>query len=275
MKTHWRIPCFAIFAILLFPACYEPGGPIPEGPVPPAVREPIPQKVIVEEELIYSPYPRDNGLIPPEHDHDCDYIHLLRYRPETADESTKEVNAVLVLMPGYACGNNSFDYLGRQVVSMAENDPGVGSLEVWAVDRRPNCLEDLSGMNDAEAARNPWIALEYYYDLEGNGTDFHGFLISDEVPFLSEFGLELVMKDIQTVVTTKIPNQDDRKDTVFIGGHSMGAILTATYVGWDFDGNPDTEEDAGFQNCAGLIGLDMPVQCPLDSDHPWHNLLAG
>lgn len=272
MKTHWRIPCFAIFAILLFPACYQPGGPIPEAPVPPAPREPIPQMVIVEEELVYSPYPRENGVIPPEHDHECDYIHFLRYRPETPDGSIKEVNAVLVLMVIYSGGNNQLDYLGRQVVSMAENDPGVGSLEVWALDRRPNCLEDLSGMNDAEAAENPKIAREYYYDLEGNGTDFHGFLTSDEVPFLSEFGLELVMKDIQTVVTAKIPNQDDRKNTVFIGGNGGGAILTATYVGWDFDGNPDTEEDAGFQNCAGLIGLDTPVQCPLDSDHPWYNL---
>ena len=69
------------------------------------------------------------------------------------------MDAILVLIPGFMGGANSFDYIGRQLVSMAEAE-GVGSLEVWAVDRRTNCLEDLTGMNAAEAAVTPasrWI----------------------------------------------------------------------------------------------------------------------
>ena len=66
-------------------------------------------------------------------------------------------------IPGFMGGANSFDYIGRQLVSMAEADAGVGSLEVWAMERRTNCLEDLTGMNAAEAAGDPGIAVDYYY----------------------------------------------------------------------------------------------------------------
>jgi len=264
MKTYGAIARFFLFMVILVTACHTQ-----ETQVPSADGEPDPQGVIVEEELIYSPYPRDNGAVPPEFDFDCDYIHFMRYRPEADDKSIKAVDAVLVLMPGWMAGNNSFDYLGRQLVSMAE-DGGGGSLEVWGIDRRTNCLEDLTGMNAAEAEEDPQIAIDYHwFGVEVEGRTFQGYLTNDEVPFLSEFGLELVMQDVHTVVTNKIPDQDDRKNTVFIGGHSMGGLLTAIYAGWDFDGNPATEGDAGFANCAGLIGLDMPVQFPLDPDHPW------
>jgi hypothetical protein len=229
---------------------------------------PIPQKVIVEEELIYSPYPRDNGVIPPEHDHDCDYIHFLRYRPETPDGSIKEVNGILLLISGGFSGNTSFDYLGRQLVSMAEQD-GSGSVEVWAIDRRYNCLEDLTGMNEAEQAGDPQIAVEYYYDLQGNGTDFQGFLTSNDVPFLYEFGVGMFMNDIYTIITTKIPDLEARKKTLFIGGMSLGVMFTTAFAGWDFDGDPNTVADAGFNNCAGLIGLDMPLEIPPSPDNPF------
>jgi len=263
-ENYWAIAWVFLFIAFLVSACGTQG-PASETRAPPVA----PQGVIVEEERIYSPYPRNNGEVPPEFDFDCDYIHFMRYRPATNDESIKAVDAVLVLMPGWMAGNNSLDYLGRQLVPMAE-DGGGGSLEVWGIDRRPNCLEDLTGMNAAEAEEDPQIAIDYYwYDAEVEGRTFQGYLTNDDVPFLSEFGLELVMEDIHSVVTAKIPDQDDRKNTVFIGGHSMGGLLTAIYAGWDFDENPATEEDAGFENCAGLIGLDMPVQFPLDPDHPW------
>jgi len=272
MKTYWRIPCFAIFAILLFPACfeYQPVGPEPEAPVPPAPVTPIPQPVIVEEELIYSPAPC-NPLGPPVCNAagvgpccpppECNYVHFMRYRPLW--DEPKEVDAVLVLMPGRSGGNNAFDYLGRQLVSMAENS-GRGSLEVWAIERRTNCLEDLTGMNAAEDAGNPGIALDYYYfGAVVDGGTFQGFLTDEDVPFLSEFGAKLVMEDLYTVITSKIPSQQDRANTVFIGGHSMGAAGATMFGGWDFDGNPATEEDAGFNNCNGLIAFDFPLVWPL------------
>lgn len=261
MKTFLKVPWVLLSLAFTLTACYMPGGPVPEAPLAPAGLDPIPQAVIVEEELIYSPYPRDNGEIPDSLicGWDCDYIRFTRYRPETVG-TPKEVQAILVLIPGYMGGANSFDYLGRQLVSMAEADPAVGSLEVWAVDRRTNCLEDLSGMNAAEAAGDPGMAVDYYYHgMEVAGHTFQGFLGEQDVPFLSEFGLKLLMEDVQTILTTMIPSEADRKATVFIGGHSAGGGYASYFAGWDFDGNPATEEDAGYSNCAGLIGLDGRV----------------
>lgn len=261
MKIPLRIVWISVVSMFLLPACYQPGGPVPEPPVAPASLEPIPQAVIVEEELISSPYPRGNGEIPGDLicGWDCDFIRFTRYRPET-EGAPKPVEAILVLIPGYMGGANSFDYIGRQLVSMAEADEGVGSLEVWALDRRTNCLEDLTGMNAAEAAGDPGIAVDYYYHgLELSGNTFQGFLGESDVPFLSEFGLALLMDDIRKIVSEMLPDGADPKETVFVGGHSAGGGYASYYAGWDFDGNAATEEDAGFSNCAGLIGLDGTV----------------
>ena len=253
----------ALFFPLLFAtSCYLPGGPVPEAPVEPALVVPIEQKVIVQEEFINSPYPRTNGSVPADFScvWDCDYIHFLRYRPMTEDSQPKPVKAVIVLMPGYMGGANSFDYLGRQIVSMAEADKEEGSVEVWAMERRGNCLEDLKGMNAAEAVADPQIAVDYYFNgASVGGETFKGFHSDADLAVLSEFGLELLMKDVWTVITTKIPDPEARKQCVFIGGHSMGGTFTSFFAGWDFDANPATLDDAGYMNCAGLIGLDGNV----------------
>ena len=261
MKNRWMTQSFLIVWMFLLPACYEPGGPVPEAPLEPAAVTPIPQSVVVQEELIQSDYPTENGFVPDgyPYDWDCNYIRFIRYRPDTGGGPSKKVNAVLVLIPGYMGGANSFDYLGRQLVSMAEQS-GRGSLEVWAVDRRGNCLEDLTGLNAAETAADPQIAVDYYYGgRELNGHTFPGFLGESDLPFLSEFGLRLLEDDVWKIITTMIPDPEVRKNTVFIGGHSAGGGFASYFAGWDFDGDPATEGDAGYNNCAGLIGLDGRV----------------
>ncbi|MEW6440167.1 MAG: hypothetical protein AB1640_04455 [bacterium] len=246
------------FLLSTLPGCYKPGGPMPGEPVPPAERVPVPQEVIVEELAIPSPAPTDNGSPPAE----CDFIRFVRYRPETEGGELKPVDAVIVLMPGYMGGANEFEYMGRQLVSMAEAS-GRGSVEVWAIDRRPNCLEDLTGMNAAEGSEgepDPAVAADYYFrGSEVNGRTFDGFVAEQDVPFLSEFGLRLIMEDVYTVITSLIPDPEQRRSTVFVGGHSLGTPLTGLFAGWDFDGDPQTLDDAGYRNCAGLVLLDGPV----------------
>ncbi len=254
-STRWLISiCFSA----LLCGCYSPGGPVPEAPLPPAVREPVPQKVVVEEEMIYSPASQDNG-VPPD---PCNWIRFVRYRPETPDGQPKAVDAILVLLPGYMGGANEFEYMGRQLVSMAEAG-GEGSIEVWAMDRRANCLEDLTGVNAAEEAGelpDPSIAVDYYYHGASiDGHTFAGFLQEWQMPYVSEFGLRLIMEDVYTVIREKVPSRADRSATIFVGGHSLGTPLTGLFAGWDFDGDPSTLDDAGFRNCAGLVLLDGPV----------------
>ncbi len=269
MKREAARTTAILFLAVLLTSCYQPGGPIPQEPSPAAPHQPIPRSVVVEEETIYSPAPRGNGE-PPDA---CDWIHFVRYRLATADGQPKEVNAILVMFPGFMGGANEFEYLGRTLVSMAEAE-GTGSLEVWAIDRRPNCLEDLTGMNAAEEAGerpDPEIAVDYYYHgLEIGGRRFAGFLRGEDLPFLSEFGLELAMEDAYKIVSTKIPDPADRQAVVFVGGHSLGTALTGLFAGWDFDGNPETTDDAGYENCAGLILLDGPVF--YDWTHQFNNI---
>ncbi len=139
-------------ALLVCAGCYQPGGPVPEGPHAPAARawteEDVDAAVVVEEQTVYSPAPRDNGTPPPE----CDYIHFLRFRPadgatlDPADPervNTETTDAMLVMLPGLVEGANGFEYLGRQLVYIAKRFKG-SNMEVWAVERRPNTLEDLS-----------------------------------------------------------------------------------------------------------------------------------
>lgn len=57
-----------------------------------------------------------------------------------------------------------------------------------------------------------------------------------------------------------IPDPGIRRHKVYVGGHSLGGPLSAFFTGWDFDGDPDTLEDAGYMNCAGMIGLDTRLQ---------------
>jgi hypothetical protein len=244
--------------LILAAGCYEPGGLVPEEPYPPVEREWTPEEVeaavVMEEVSIHSPAPRDNG-IPPE---ECDYIRFLRFRPRNGSSDIAGADAVLVLTPGFYCGANAFEYMGRQLVYMALQQEA--RMEVWAVERRPNRLEDHTGLNAAEAAADTSPAVDYYYlGAELDGRTYDGHLQDEDVPYLSEFGLKLAIEDVYTVITTMVPDAEMRRQKVFVGGHSLGGPLTAVFASWDFDGDPTTTDDAGFRNCAGLVGLDGAI----------------
>ena len=72
-------------------------------------------------------------------------------------------------MPGFLVGANEFQIFGKQLVYMAKTQKNA-NIEVWAVERRPNCIENLTGLEAAEAAADPQIAIDYYwYGKEING----------------------------------------------------------------------------------------------------------
>lgn len=226
---------------------------VPEHPSDPAARDPAVQGVIAEEVVLFSPAPAGNGRAPAA----CDRIRYLRFRPATDTGEPCAVRAVVLMIPGYLGGAGSFTSLARNLVGLAGTATPV---EVWAIDRRANCLEDQAGMQEAERIGKPRAALDYY--LNGSTVDgraFGGFYGPADTPYLSEFGLDLLMRDIQAVLAEAIPDPAQRKKTVFIAGHSMGAALAAAFAAWDFDRDPATLADAGFNSCAGLIGLEGSV----------------
>ncbi len=251
--------------LLSVAGCYQPGGPVPEGKHAAAARawtmEDVDAEVVMTLGRVHSPAPDGNGVPPGE----CDWIHYLRFRPAEGSMDPGDADAVIILIPGLLGGAGSLETISRQMVYMALKQRGK-RIEVWAVDRRPNNLEDLTGLNAAEEARDTDVAIDYLYGgAEIGGKRFAGFLGDADVPFLSEFGLELAMNDIYTLITANFPDPALRRQKVFVGGHSLGGPLTALFAGWDFDGDAATLDDAGFMNCAGLIGLDTMLEADLSS----------
>lgn len=75
---------------------------------------------------------------------DLNRVTTVRTRVERPDAPPP--NTVLILIPGFLGGATTFDPVARDLVARMN-----GGLEVWAVDRRPNQLEDRLGAEHAVA----------------------------------------------------------------------------------------------------------------------------
>ncbi len=153
--------------------------------------------------------------------------------------SSAKPRAILVLMPGFLGGAQNFDRLARTIVS---SDP---SLEVWAVDRRSNLLEDHSRLLEAYQKRDPMIAWQYMIRDAGKSGGFQARTPRDTV-FMGYWGLKVHLEDLRAVVL----KAREAASKVFLGGHSLGASLVGLYAGWDFAGT------AGYKDLAGLVMID-------------------
>jgi pimeloyl-ACP methyl ester carboxylesterase len=220
------------------------------------VRSSAPDASRVKESFVRlrAPLPEEVG----EHPKACDWITYLRFRHPRGPRKAPKADAVVVLIPGFLGGAGSFDQLARNAV---RNAGARGRrIEVWALDRRANCLEDHHGVRAAARAGDVAPAFDYYYEGEEvEGRRFAGFKSPDEARFLEHFGLDRTVRDWYTVLRREIPGQKRRARKVVCGGHSLGGPLTAAFASWDFDGDPETKRDAGYKQCRALVGLDTTV----------------
>ncbi len=173
-------------------------------------------------------------------------VQVIRYRRDTVPVTP--VRGVVVCLPGFLSGAGPFDSLARSIVrrSIAAMEP----LEVWAIDRRANLLEDLRGMDAADVLRDPEVARGYYLDrnVTLNGETFRGFRSSRDrtLGFMSEWGLAVTLGDVRAVLAL-VPNG---RDHVVLAGHSLGGTLVEAFAAWDFDTVP------GAAGLAGLVLID-------------------
>lgn len=193
----------------------------------------------------------------------CKTVQFVRTRLVDGPANAADADAALLMMPGVIEGANGFHYIARNLVYKAATQRNK-SIEVWAVDRRANCLEDLTGFEAAEQETDVVAAekvmIDYYYkDSEIDGKEFQGFLTSSDLDEVANYGLAMATDDMYNVMEYMIPDQATRKQKVFVGGHSLGGIHTSSFLAWDRDGNPDTLEDAGYNNTAGAFGLDTTL----------------
>jgi pimeloyl-ACP methyl ester carboxylesterase len=156
----------------------------------------------------------------------------------------KSAKTVLVLMPGYAGGAGDFSLLGEDLTSR------VKGLQVWAVDRRSQALEDTSMFDKGlEPATRLEAVRDYYLGWITNpqqpGPRFTP-PSTDSLRFASEWGLPTAIGDLHRVILAA-RRQGKR---VILGGHSLGASMTTIYATWDFGGRP------GYRFIDGMVLID-------------------
>ena len=170
-------------------------------------------------------------------------VRVLRYRATPAPE---RVRAVIICVPGVPAGAMAYDELARRLVLLSG-----GEVEVWALDRRANLLEDLTGVQAAERAGDPDLAWRYYDgDQAIDGKKYQGLPTGTD--YMSEWGLASAVADLRAVVHRV--TSGDRKRGVVLMGHSYGASLVQAYSTWDVAGRPASDE------LAGLVLMDGGLQ---------------
>jgi hypothetical protein len=150
---------------------------------------------------------------------------------------------VLVLMPGTIGGAGSFTLIARELVKR------IHGLQVWAIDRRTQVLEDTSMFR---AALRGTVGLQEMFDyylgwIDGATPPTHwANRDPNNFPFARGWGMKVALSDARAVV--RRARRGGRE--VVLGGHSLGASLTAAYGAWDFAGRP------GFRQLEGLVLID-------------------
>ncbi len=207
---------------------------------------------------------------------DLNRVHYVRTSAEDSAPKT-----IVILVPGFLGGGSTFDPLARDLVRAYG-----GALEVWAVNRRSNQLEDRRGGAHAllgaaagriagdEAAVTQALAegIRFYFpdsDLDEDGNPDGAFELPDQVPgdgdssfqrlaqddlrFSAHWGVDTYVRDWRELVLAarEIVGDDG---LVLFGGHSLGTTWMGLFAAYDFDAGPGVE--AGHSLVDGLLLLE-------------------
>ncbi len=166
-----------------------------------------------------------------------DRVSVHKFGPATGDK-------VLVLMPGTQGGAGDFTLTARYLVDR------IAGLQVWAIDRRTQALEDTTVFRRALREK---VSLQHAFDyylgwLAGASPPNHfQFLDANSFPFARQWGMKVALRDAHAVV--RQARAGGRREVV-LGGHSLGASLTLAYAAWDFGGRP------GYRDLDGMVLID-------------------
>jgi len=173
-------------------------------------------------------------------------------------------DAILVLVPGFEGGAGGFQILAENLLPRALATTGQ-VLEVWGFDRRSHQLEDLLGLELAEAQRSPQLAIDWLFgeelgiplapELQAVGGRRAVFYDAHaDVPFFASWTGLVHSLDVDAVVETA--QAAARSGNVFLGGHSAGTGFTARYAATDFDLGGGGPPEPGYAKLRGLVLLE-------------------
>lgn len=149
------------------------------------------------------------------------------------------VDTIVVAVPGLFGGAAQFGPLARRLVA------AVPGLQVWAVDRRANALEDLGPARVAFATGDTELLTRTYLGTSDAGPTFQP-PDRDAFAFVADWGLDTHLADLDAVV------REARAEAprVILMGHSLGASQVALYSAWN------GPERSGRQPIDGLVLVD-------------------
>ena len=163
-------------------------------------------------------------------------VFVTKFGPAKADR-------VLVLVPGTIGGAGTFTLIAQEIVARVPN------LQVWAVDRRSQALEDTSMFQSvANGQATPQQALDYYLGwlLDPSIQPHFQPLDVSQFGFARDWGLKVSVEDLRNVV--RKAGRGGRE--VVLGGHSLGASTAVAYATWGFGKRP------GYRDIDGLVLID-------------------
>jgi len=180
-----------------------------------------------------------------------------------SDQDGSQPDAILVLVPGFEGGASSFFILAENLIRRAiEQDNLV--LEVWAVDRRSNQLEDTVGLDLAEDQAAPLVGLDFLFGdalemdlgqalIDGPNRRAIFYNSHGDTAFMAQWTSLVHSQDIDAVIDAA--RGVARSSNVFLGGHSAGTGYTARYAATDFN-LTGGEPAPGYEKVRGLVLLE-------------------
>jgi len=193
-------------------------------------------------------------------------LNNARYTRFHLDAQNLRPDAILILVPGFEAGANTFKILAENLVARAARERNL-ALELWAVDRRTNQLEDTVGADIAEQMHDAQIALDWLYGGElglplspalaagpNRRAIFHNQ--QSDIPFLANWTGLVFSRDLDAIVA--VARAQANRHNVFLGGHSAGTGFAARYAATDFNLTGTGAGDPGYAKLRGLVLLEGP-----------------
>lgn len=169
-------------------------------------------------------------------------------------------DGILVVVPGFEGGAGDFKILAENLIVKAQ---AAGTIvELWAIDRRTNQLEDTAGLDVAEDYLDPLVAVDWLFGgemslplrpvLAGLNRRANFYNTNSDTAFMASWTNLMFSQDIDDVV--QAARAVARNANVFLGGHSAGTGFAARYAATDFDLGAGT--DPGYARVRGLVLLE-------------------
>ncbi len=180
-----------------------------------------------------------------------------------SDQDGRQPDAILVLVPGFEGGASNFFLLADALLRRAQAENSL-ALEVWAMDRRSNQLEDRVGLDLAEDLDAPQVGLDFLFGeelglelsqplVDGPNRRVVFYNNSSDTAFIAQWTPLVHSLDIDAIV--QLARDTALNNNVFLGGHSAGTRYTAYYAATDFNLSGG-EPEPGFSKLRGLVLLE-------------------